>query len=219
MGCDIHLYVEVKQGDGTWKAADEWITDEDGWLHVPYGKKYYDERNYDLFAILADVRNGRGFAGIKTGEGFNPISLPKGLPEDVSPQVKKCSDNWGVDGHSHSWHTIADLLAYDWNQTTTLRGIVDANTYLEWKLSNRVFPESWCGAIGGPDVKVIDEESMNTLVKAYAPSLKRLDGYYCDVTWEVTYRQSALYFVETVLPKLQLLGSPENVRIVFWFDN
>jgi hypothetical protein len=48
-------------------------------------------RNYNLFSILADVRNGVGFAGCKAGEGFEPISMPRGFPVDASPSVKKAN--------------------------------------------------------------------------------------------------------------------------------
>ena len=56
MGCDIHMMAKVQQDNGSWKNAGE----IDG------------NRNYDLFAILANVRNGHGFAGIKTGGGIRP---------------------------------------------------------------------------------------------------------------------------------------------------
>lgn len=95
-----------------------------GWL--------YDNRNYDVFAILADVRNGRGFAGVKTGEGFVPISEPKGLPSNVSEEVKKESDYWEGDGHSHSYLTLQDLLTYDWHgQKTKKAGMVTKISYYE----------------------------------------------------------------------------------------
>lgn len=48
-------------------------------------------RNYNLFSILANVRNGVGFAGCKTGEGFEPIAMPRGFPADASPAVKKAN--------------------------------------------------------------------------------------------------------------------------------
>ena len=121
MGCDIHFFVEVKQADGSWKSVDEWEV-EDGYTYVPYEKAFYNGRNYDLFAILADVRNGRGFAGCKTGDGFNIIDEPRGLPNDVSSEVKSQAESWDGDGHSHSWFTLAELESFDWDQTTKHEG-------------------------------------------------------------------------------------------------
>lgn len=162
MGCDIHLFTEQKI-DGVWKSVDVWKDEyNEGRLSVPYEKSAYHSRNYSLFAILADVRNGRGFAGIKTGEGFTPIAEPKGLPKDVSSEVAASSDNWGADGHSHSWLTIREILDFDWNQKTTLCGWVDAENFREWK--SRGQPESWCGGIGGPGIKHVDCEEMQRLI-------------------------------------------------------
>jgi hypothetical protein len=78
MGCDIHLHVEVKI-EGKWQ----------NWTAPNL------DRNYDLFAKMADVRN--------YNQGTVPISKPKGLPEDISVVTKLSYDHWGVDGHSHSW--------------------------------------------------------------------------------------------------------------------
>ena len=47
-----------------------------------------------LFAILAGVRNGYGFAGCDTGDGFRPIAPPRGLPGDVSPEVAEEARRW-----------------------------------------------------------------------------------------------------------------------------
>lgn len=49
--------------------------------------EWLKDRNYDVFAILANVRNGTGFAGIKTSSGFDPIDTPRGLPDDLSAEV------------------------------------------------------------------------------------------------------------------------------------
>lgn len=78
MGCDIHFYVE-KRINGIWQTADKWSADlDDDRPYVDYDDRFYRDRNYDLFGILADVRNGRGFAGVTTGEGFVPIAAPQG---------------------------------------------------------------------------------------------------------------------------------------------
>jgi len=48
-------------------------------------------------------------AGVRDEE-VEPISPPKGLPEDVSFMTKLDSDIWGEDGHSHSWLSSDELL-------------------------------------------------------------------------------------------------------------
>lgn len=62
MGCDIHLRIERKK-DGQWQNVlwvDKWAL-EHGYCHYPITESVYlapemfDSRNYDLFAVLADV--------------------------------------------------------------------------------------------------------------------------------------------------------------------
>lgn len=111
---------DIETGEFLKTAEDEW--EKDNYGPTVYKGWAYEGRNYDLFAILADVRNGYGFAGSYTGEGFKPISDPKGLPEDISEEIKKRSDDYGSNGHSHSWFTVKELTEYDWEQeTVTLR--------------------------------------------------------------------------------------------------
>lgn len=95
MGCDIHEYRE-KKVNGEWITADTWETEEDGYMtnDCPYLG-----RNYTLFGFLAGVR-------IEVSEG---LGEPKGLPDDVSTEVKQASDYWGSDGHSHSWVLVSDI--------------------------------------------------------------------------------------------------------------
>ena len=81
MGCDIHFYVERREhSDAPWTSADEWINDDGYWT---VENPFYDDRNYDLFGILANVRNGSGFAGISTGDGFVPMHDPREWPDDT----------------------------------------------------------------------------------------------------------------------------------------
>lgn len=87
MGCDIHLYTESRR---TINNEKKWIN-VDNWKLNPYYDgidKYeneyklnhaYSERNYNLFAMLADVRN---YSNQKV------ISSPKGVPPDASEVVK-----------------------------------------------------------------------------------------------------------------------------------
>jgi hypothetical protein len=122
---------EIESGEQLKQAEDDY--DRDYYAPKVLEDWVYNGRNYDLFAILADVRNGYGFAGSYTGEGFKPISEPKDIPSDVSVEVEKASENYGIDGHSHSWFTVKELNDYDWEQeTVTLRaGWYEMRTPLE----------------------------------------------------------------------------------------
>lgn len=204
MGCDIHMHVEQKTNNH--------------WEHVD--SNAYDGRNYNLFAILANVRNGNGFAGIKTGEGFNPIAMPKGLPSDVSAAVQSESDSWDCDGHSHSWLTLEEILNFDWTQKTQLQGWVDAKTFKQWDgywREQGESPRGYSGDVGGGLVQKISEEKMRELLKELPP--ESLQHHYCLCKWEMKYSRCASEFWVNAIPLLLSLGEPANVRIVFWFDN
>ena len=233
MGCDIHFYVEHLV-DGKWVSADRWSSNEyagdegEPAQCVKYEDCLYKGRNYSLFAIFADVRNGRGFAGCDTGNGFVSIDDPRGLPKDVSPEVKADFDRWAGDGHSHSWFTVAELFAYDWTQVTKHRGYVDAVEFWKWNRWNRAHgesPDSYSGDVGG-GIRKVPEAEMHQLLEPYGKGWsaeKRiqadLGSVYCQVEWEQPYYKSVRGFWSDTMPRLLRLGKPEEVRIVFWFDN
>lgn len=243
MGCDIHLFVEVKDEDGVWQSADTWVEeaeeDEDAEgnvvakgtrKEVDYKASFYHGRNYNLFAILANVRNGVGFAGCDLGNGFNYIAEPRGLPDDATENVVACSERWGVDGHSHSYFTVQELLNFDWTQTSILRGWVDAETFRDWNSYGREYgegPKSYCGMVGGGGVKHVTVAEMEKLVaklprrpeKLTPEQQKDIARTYCQAEWTQHYYEVASEFWSRVIPRLLHLGTPDRVRIVFWFDN
>lgn len=232
MGCDIHFYVERKV-DGVWQSADRWEPSEEepGSQRIPRKKRFYSDRNYNLFAILADVRNGYGFAGCDTGNGFVPIADPRGIPEDVSELVQAESDRWEGDGHSHSWFTVAELLNYDWTQTTKHRGFVSAAQYYEWNRWQREDgegPNSYCGDVHGGSIEKVSEAELRSRIESITGGdwyrseekvLANLPSVYCQVEWELPYYKSARGFLSETIPQLLRLGKPDEVRIVFFFDN
>lgn len=207
MGCDIHLCVE-ENINGVWTSADQW---KDGRVI----REVYDDRNYNLFAILANVRNGYGFAGVKTGEGFNPISSARGLPDDASEEVSKYAHDWGADGHSHSFFTIREILDYDWNQKSSICGWVDVENFRIWK--NRGHPGSWCGDVTGHNIKHVDVAEMERLAGGDKTDAE-LYGYHCHVEWTKYYHECLGTFSKAVFCSLHK-NKPEDVRFVFWFDN
>lgn len=78
MGCDIHVYVEVK-------INDKWYL-----FNQPKIDRYFE-----LFTKMCGIKS--------TGE-IEPISQPRGLPDDISDVVKFDYEvNWKADAHSMSW--------------------------------------------------------------------------------------------------------------------
>lgn len=239
MGTDIHMLAEVKVKD-EWKAvgavfaADYYYKDQpttvtrfsDGEIWTSnelLTTEPYHGRNYNLFAILADVRNGHGFAGVKTGKGFNPIAEPRGLPEDISNyaanELEESAD------HSHSHIYLAELLNYNWDQETTHYGTVDAKQYIHWRNNGK--PDSWCGSVMGGGVQNVSNEYMESLIKNTDFEFEYdwnsgKPHYYTQIEWTEPYRDSVGDFLTVTVPKLQEisnLNGVEDVRIVFGFDS
>jgi hypothetical protein len=139
MGCDIHLAAEVLNDDkweyvdppievcefckGTGIQSSRFGVDELGlvkaglpcWacanenLGFGIGKPgweqrgWYHDRNYRVFSVLADVRNYHDRCIV-------PISEPRGLPEDVTPEsLDRMSHE-----HSATWLDLVEVMAYDW---------------------------------------------------------------------------------------------------------
>ena len=220
MGTDIHLAVEVRK-NGRWEAV-MWPNRWHGrWDDEPLlTANTHMNRDYDLFAILGNVRNGRGFAGVVTGDGFAYISDCRGLPDDISPEAKEVADT----DHSHSWVSFKEILDFDWTQVTRHRGFVTLQEFERWDRLKEwdVWPDSWYGDTSG---QKISNEEARQLLKDHK---QNLDEFLKDsawkvhtlITWEATYADSAKQLWITWMPRLLALKQdPENVRLVFSFDS
>lgn len=105
MGCDIHPFAEVRR-NGTWHMVgdvfplDDWAAD---YYKKTHGNKPFDNRDYSVFGFLANVRNY---------SDITPLSKPKGLPEDMSAEVRSGCEDYD---HSASWLTLRELLSVDYD--------------------------------------------------------------------------------------------------------
>lgn len=251
MGCDIHMRVE-KRVDGRWVPASpnyrrpdcdgsgeqpKWDASVNKYSETEKTKcsfcsgggkvRSFTIRSYDTFAILANVRNGTGFAGVVTGQGFNYISEPRGLPPDLSPDHQEQERYWdeNEDGtidkgywfgdHSHSWLTLRELLDFDWQQRTVKQGVVSAAEFKEWDAKGGGWPKSWSGGVSGGQVRHFSNAELRDLIR-----LGRDQPHdYTSVQWGDTYARCAREFYDNFIPALKALGEPDDVRIVFGFDS
>lgn len=190
MGCDIHIYTEIKMTlradrEGTqitqWFPADAYFPNPyvemgikdpyscafEGEETIPFLRtEIYKGRQYFLFALLADVRNYNG---------VTPMSEPRGIPEDACRRTRDGYEPWKKDAHSASYVTLAELIRF-------------ADYY----------PGSKEDAA---DVKEVLEESLINPLKERANCLGHIPAYL----WEGSM--------------LEALKRAEDIRIVFWFDN
>lgn len=126
---------------------------------------WFNDRNYDLFAMLANVRNGYGFAGVDTGDAFEPIFMPRGVPESASPEYKREVEGWDCDGHSHSHATVAELRAYFEHTGSRQRmasGCVTPEQYIALR-DKGTRPTCWSGGISGRDLITVSASDFDKM--------------------------------------------------------
>lgn len=214
MGCDIHLKVEVKMPDGWQELKRQFVVN---------GKvleyEWFWERNYSVFAMLADVRNGSEIIPIHDFLGIKMRGLPSESKEE---------EFWDLHGRSHLYLNelmmLEDLKYWDnlrvvETGVTNLSGIdilgKDGDVYL-----TRSLPKSPC-------VRLSDQAHKVKVLQTYREvgwrllflinELKSLMEEY-DMTDQMLENKEKFF----------VLGEPENdrttnfsrrVRIVFGFDN
>jgi len=110
MGCDIHATIERRVSYGS--TYHQWLAAGDPNLG----------RDYELFAILAGVRNyddipticePKGMPGATVGAGGISWNWTGNEPHDA---FREYYEQWYPDAHSATWLTLAELKAFDIDQ-------------------------------------------------------------------------------------------------------
>lgn len=186
MGTDIHHTFQARAN------AQQWI-------EIP--SRYEGNRHYALFAILADVRNGYGFAGIKTGEPVQPISAPRGLPADLP------EGDYG--DHSQSWLLGSEILAWraaHAGKPTLKTGVLDRKEYERW--DHIAPPSAYSGDVWGQQVVTVNDNAIEMVRTPHWTHVR------CH--WEEKPADECAYFFDEVA---RLVGEHGEVRFVFGFDS
>lgn len=132
-----------------------------------------------------------GFLAGVRDYSIKPIKEPiYEIPDDASEYVKKECERWDSDGHSHSLLTAKELLEFDYNQD-----LRDPSENFSTN-SRRVLFEKKVYQFGD---KYFNEE------------------YGCKTYYDYLGGPNGMFF--THIKELSELGNPDEVRIVFWFDN
>ncbi len=234
MGTDINFFVERRE-KGRWVSCDQWgkpkpSVNGEMISYVLQEAQFYSDRNYDLFAILANFNDGYGLGGRDSGKRFNIISEPRGLPNDLCSEVEAIVGRSDMTNYSPSWLLLAEILAFDWDQTKVKHGFLNGSEYEEWTNAGRPhgeYPAGFCASIGQTNLAITEREMqqvLNEIKGGHPPEVRnskiteQLDDVYCPMTWAVTYRNAGRTFCTKTLPKMAALGDPDDVRCVFWFS-
>lgn len=192
MGCDIHLNVEKKVG-GKWVCINPLHYSNYNNYEKPLDSEIFDDRNYELFGFLAQVRT-------EQKNGFEP----KGLPEDVSVKVREKYSKWGWDAHSTSYLTLKELKE-KFKGNVLVEGMMPKK---QWKIFEKEFKEGnyknlyphcgWTNKSGYVDFSVeIPVEYQFSRFK------EKVIDWMQEHTWDKATKEH----------------DETTVRIVFWFDN
>lgn len=213
MGTDIHGVIQARYSSGEYTTVGP----------------IENERNYLVFAILADVRNGFGFAGCRTHEPITPISAPRGLPADLGNTGRYTAEgdsiphgddsdareDWG--DHSFSWVTLQELLDWPgWDRDLQLTGVVERAEYERVQREGGP-PRSWSGMVSGSTVIATTTED---LMEGRAPD----NWNYVQMRWTVPLKERCgLFWAWLQYQKLKhgwrLERDPAAIRLVFGFDS
>jgi hypothetical protein len=210
------------------------------WEDIPH--KYEAGRDYYLFAMLAGVRNGFGFAGCEIFEPLTPIAEPRGYPDDfqvdgdthtlatmehMDPRRREFYEKYGpypdddpkefwMGDHSHSWLTGGEMLVYAEglkNKTQRDYGVVSLAEFDKWDGKSR--PDSYCGGVGGQGIVTVTPETVaEWRASKHFPHAP--DKVYVRIEWEMPALDDVAYFFEEVA---RLVGEHGEVRFVFGFDS
>lgn len=170
------MFIEYRIDKGEWQADPHHTAYEDEYIRSVTATG----RNYALFAALAGVR-GKGPA-------------PRDLPDDVSVVVKKASDMWGCDGHSHSWISLKEFAKLiggnkGWHRFGIKTHPKSKDAFFEW-----------------------DDYSYDGKDKPMRPNCWSTIVNYCNDIEEN---------IDHILIDRHILGQNHkvDVRLVYWFDN
>lgn len=190
MGCNIHLYRE-KFVAGKWVTADEWKDEYGDGQDVPFEKRF-TTRSYSLFAILAGVR-----------ERETPVFKlkPRGMPIAACSEVVAACDNYGNDGHSHSYLYLHEL--------TELANLLASNKQMISGMMHREQLKRLEASIASrsPDWNMLFPYSQSTNAPGH-------------IEFKVAVPADFLVgrHLKEIIDSLTDIGGDQQ-RIVFWFDN
>lgn len=197
MGCDIHIFAERRNTETKkWEMNKEDIFPDGDTRKT---NTPFDRRSYGLFSFLAGVRNNAG---------CEPISETKGLPDDseyLNTKLDKPSrfsygyfDNGIAYTKKEEREKDADYHSHSF---VTLKELLDFD--YEKTFEDRRVNKALKSADGS---FFMTGAAMQEKAKEGEGEMK-------------TYREFLGEFFFEELELMKTLGEPEDVRVVFYFDN
>lgn len=232
MGTDISYVFQKKNPDNSWETLD---LDQDFRKNEITGEyedgEYYIGRYYLLFAVIAGVRNGYGFAGHYRHEPLVPIAEGRGLPNGIQsdwfkhepssaygfPIENDSTEYLDLGEHSFNWLLGSEIL--DWfkeERKLTHVGCVTLSEYDEWRSKSDGSPNSYASHVLGDNFEVYDETEHGALPF----NLVRVFRQYAKVThvrisWNENLNDCLSNFKDMIQ---KLVDQHGEIRMVMGFD-
>ncbi|HEX7446318.1 MAG TPA: hypothetical protein VF306_02165 [Pirellulales bacterium] len=167
---------------------DDYPPEQPEFMPQPLFESYHKE----LAAILTGLDNP-----IRSSVPYTPVASPRGLPPDLSTEVARWLRRHKADpSFTHTWFTRRELDGFGWeDRIMRRRAMVD-------RRAASLFADCPCGfplANWPADVPV-----------SYAGFIR--GGV--EVEWLESYAEIVPEFYREVLPRLAVLGPPDDVRLV-----
>lgn len=192
MGCDIHIFAEIKK-EGKWLRNEKKIFPDwnDKKTDTPF-----DWRSYGMFGFFADVRNY---------SGTPVLAEPRGLPNDSeylnALMDKPTSHNYGYFDNGVAETQKQDIECdpnYHSLSYLTLKELIDFNydtTFEDLRYTKTTRTPSGCVFSNGAAIAEKGKVEIKTIKEFLG------EGFFDE------------------LDRLKTLGEPDDVRIIFYFDN
>lgn len=99
MGCDIWTFAEKKVDEkyNLWKQVKLYRVRSDNLEVVGF----YEDRNYELFSLLAGVRGWH-----------EPLIEPRGVPQNMSTDLERQWNSVNEWCHTPTWYSLSELFLY-----------------------------------------------------------------------------------------------------------
>ncbi len=209
MSINISIYVEILK-DNNWELLEEKNSNFDSELLSNF-HEYYDPEFYNDLEFLNEQKEYIPFNFYKTFdsqlynnvenlyrrmEELQHISEPKGVPDNISQQLKPLIKN---NTYGHNWLTLNELLNFNWQKKLRRTAKVKQDLAPLFAAGKEFPLEDW------PEGE------------KYYPIAKNFDG--ATVSWLESYEESpSKKYLEETLENLKNVGNPNHIRILFWFS-
>ena len=235
MGTDIHIMVETYLQD-IWDVVEppyktNYSDGEDWYMFAPWRQWEMDEddplanlpdptdRNYNVFAFLADVRNGYGFAGTPSHKPVVPQFPNRGIPNNTGYNNLDVDGNFNWLGdHSFTWATLKELLEASWAIEYESVGVIDQDQYAIYKENG--IPDDWSGRISGPGIRTLSESQY--LEAVGEGTLQEKDYILVSWSWNPLVESGFYRWIQGdwMRELLDTVGNdPDKIRVTMGFDS